>query len=285
MDAATAIKEPHEIPKRDLRFDLERPDMRTWHPAGLHVAHFWNALSIFFPLGETFFIEAVQHYAGRIQDPKLQREVRGFTSQEGIHSREHRRYNRALASAGLPVAQLERIVRWRIDVMRKYAPPIVQLAVTIALEHFTAMMAHVLLTHDDESLGGADPVMAATWRWHAIEETEHKAVAFDVYRAVCGTGPVAYFRRTFILLVTSVVFWLLVFLFHARLVAADGRLTDVRGWGKLFRFLWMKPGVLRRIIRPWFSYFRPSFHPWEHDNSDLVDGWKAAFAATGQAPA
>lgn len=34
----------------------------------------------------------------------------------------------------------------------------------------------------------------------------------------------------------------------------------------MVRFLWGKPGVLRKMIPEWFDYFRPGFHPWDHDN-------------------
>jgi predicted metal-dependent hydrolase len=42
---------------------------------------------------------------------------------------------------------------------------------------------------------------------------------------------------------------------------------------------------MRRIVRPWLAYFRPDFHPWQQDNLDHVERWKAAYAATGAAPA
>ncbi|MGH7820189.1 MAG: metal-dependent hydrolase, partial [Candidatus Binatia bacterium] len=171
-----AIPDAADIPKRDLRFDLDPVDLRTWHPEGLHVAHFFNALSIFFPEGESFFIDSVRRFADRVRSPRLRDEVKGFLGQEAMHSREHRRYNRALARAGLPAEALEKAVVKRLDLGRKLMSPEEQLAVTIALEHFTAIMAHTVLS-DERLLANAEPNMAAIWRWHAVEETEHKAVA------------------------------------------------------------------------------------------------------------
>src|SRR5262245_53945156 len=138
-----------EIARRDLRFDdVEQCDLRRWHAEGLHVAHFFNALSIFFPKGETFFIDSVRHFADRVRSPRLRQEVTGFVGQEAMHSREHRRYNRALAAAGLPVDRLEGKLTRRLDLVRSIASPEEQLAITIALEHFTAIMADTALAAD-----------------------------------------------------------------------------------------------------------------------------------------
>jgi predicted metal-dependent hydrolase len=273
-----------EIVRRDIRFDLDDCDMGAWHPAGRHVTHFFNALSIFFPEGETFFIESVRHYKDRIHSPRLAAEVKAFVGQEGVHSREHRRYNRALVRAGLPVERLEAHVAQHLETVRGRLSPAQALGVTIALEHFTAIMADALLSHDD-TLAGADPRLAAIWRWHAIEETEHKAVAYDVYAETVGTGVGAYLTRVQAMIGATLVFWFLVFRYHLALVRAEGVATDLRGWWSLFRFLWISPGGMRRIVRPWMSYFRRAFHPWEHDNVGHVERWKAAYAATGAAPA
>ena len=280
---ATAASDDSGIVRRDLRFGLEQCDLRTWHPAGLHVAHFFNALSVFFPEGEKFFIDSVRHFRERLGAEQLERDVKGFVGQEAMHSREHRRYNEALAAAGLPVAKLEAEVKHHLARVRKHGSPANSLAVTIALEHFTAIMADVLLS-DDGLLAGADRRMAAIWTWHAVEETEHKAVAYDVYEHVMGRGRAAYWRRVIIMLLTTIDFWQRVFRCHFALVRADGAAHDLRGWWKLTRFLWISPGGMRKLIRPWLTYFAGDFHPWQHDNSDLVERWMTT-AADGRVPA
>jgi predicted metal-dependent hydrolase len=268
------------IEKRDVRLDLAGRDVRRWHPDGLHVAHFWNALSIFFPEGEKLFIESVRHFRDRIRSPSLASEVAAFVGQEAVHSREHRRYNAVLAEAGLPVERLEERLRSFLAGVKRRASPIKLLAVTIALEHYTAIMAGHLLD-DDQALEGADERFAALWRWHAIEETEHKAVAYDLFDEVTQGARLGYVLRAVVMLVTTLIFWGFVFRYHFALVRADGGLTDVRGWGRLLRFLWVRPGVLRKIFRPWLTYFRRDFHPWQHDNHAHVEAWKAAYAERG----
>ncbi|HUE38136.1 MAG TPA: metal-dependent hydrolase [Candidatus Binatia bacterium] len=283
MPAETASPESLEIAKRDIEFEFPA-DMRRWHPEGLHVTHFYNALSLFFPEGESFFIDAVRHYKHVARDPKLAEEVKGFLGQEAMHSREHRRYNRALNEAGLPAKALEDRLLKHLDLVRESVSPAHALAITIALEHFTAILAHVLLS-DDRILGESDPRMAAIWRWHAIEETEHKAVAYDVYQAAVGEGLRAYLLRVSVMLMTTAIFWAHVSAYHFALIRREGAVTDVRGWWRLVRFLWIKPGGMWRMWRMWLEYFRPSFHPWQHDNHDYVDAWKAAYAQKGAVPA
>jgi predicted metal-dependent hydrolase len=226
----------------------------------------------------------VRHYRERIDSPALMRDVKGFVGQEAMHSREHRRYNAALERLGLPIAELDARVKTYLDQVRGRTTPEEQLAVTIALEHFTAIMAHTLLS-DERLLTGAEPHLAAIWRWHAVEETEHKAVAYDVYRLVAGEGTRAWVRRSIIMLLVTLDFWQRVFRYHFRLVRADGAAGDLRGWWRLFRWLWLSPGGMRQLVRPWLSYFRRDFHPWQHDNSGHVERWKAAYATSGLGPA
>jgi predicted metal-dependent hydrolase len=272
MSAPTELR----IEQRDLRFDFPAGELRTWHPEGLHVAHFFNAMSIFFPEGEKLFIEAVRHYRDRIEEPGLAAQVQGFVGQEAMHSREHRRYNEALAEAGLPVEKLEGWLKGFLGRVKKRTSPLEKLAITIALEHFTAILAGQVL---EDGVLGRQSGIADVWRWHAIEETEHKAVAYDVWEQVTGGAFSAYALRSVVMLSTTVIFWGLVFRYHWALVRADGASGDLRGWLRLGRFLWIRPGSLRRLVGPWARYFRRDFHPWQDDNRHLVESWKAGHAA------
>jgi predicted metal-dependent hydrolase len=267
--------------RRDLKFKLPRDRMRNWNAAGLHVSQFFNTLSIFFPSGERFFIESVRNYRDRVTDPELQKAVTAFIGQEAMHGREHIEYNQALDADGVPAAAMERLVI-RLLKVGKMLPKADQLAITIALEHFTAILADILL-REPRLLEGAEPRFAALWRWHALEETEHKAVAYDVYQAVIGKGFGAWLRRSVALAALTLIFWSLVVPFHLIIVARDGKLFDLKGWWTLVKFHWLTPGALRRIVLPYFDYYRPGFHPWQHDNREflsridsIADAYRAA---------
>jgi len=251
--------------RRDLKFKLPAERIHDWNAGGHHVSQFFNTLSIFFPSGERFFIDSVRNYRERITDAELQRAVSAFIGQEAMHGREHIEYNDALVAAGLPADAMERLVIALLKFAKKTLPKAEQLAITIALEHFTAILADVLL-REPKLLEGAEPRYAALWRWHALEETEHKAVAYDVYVAMLGKGPGAYIRRCVALAALTVIFWSLVIPFHLIIMARDGGLFNLKGWWTLFQYHWLKPGALRRIIPAYFDYYRPGFHPWQHDN-------------------
>jgi predicted metal-dependent hydrolase len=276
QDEVTMTTTPHVLPEvRNLKFAFDSEIPRDWHGGRQTITSFFNNLSVFFPAGEKFFIVSVKAHKQFITEPRLAEEARNFYSQEGIHSREHIRYNAVLKSQGYPVEAMEkrvdrllRRVAWLIPVRK-------QLAVTSALEHFTALMAHLML-RDAKVLEGAHPVMAGLWRWHAAEENEHKAVAFDVYKAAGGT----YIERCIVMVFATVIFWAKVFEHQVRLMHHDGTLFSWGEWRSLLSFLFVSPGAFRGLGALYFDYFRPSFHPWDLDNRDLLDSWKRELEAS-----
>jgi predicted metal-dependent hydrolase len=269
--------------RRDLKFRLPAERIADWQGEdGAHIAHFMNTLSLFFPVGERFFIDAVRQYRDRIADPELQKAVTAFIGQEAMHGREHEEYNEAMFAAVPATKSMERFVARFLKVLQERTPPRMRLSATIALEHFTAIMADGLL-RDPRLLEKADPRFAALWRWHALEETEHKAVAYDVWEVARGRGTGAYLERTAGLVAATAIFWAIAIPFYLRVIQAEGRLTDVRGWRRFVRYTFTEQGFLTRLVRPWADYFRRDFHPWDHDNrhyleqvDELVDGLKAA---------
>jgi len=264
-----------ELQVRNLRFDVGDEVPRYWHGGKRAITLFFDNLSIFFPAGERFFISAVKAHAGDVKDPELLEQTRAFCAQEGIHSREHIRYNEMLRAQGYPIEAMERRVERILARVTRRTKPRARLAATCALEHFTALLAHFVLS-DDRLLEGAHPVMAALWRWHSAEENEHKAVAFDVYRQAGG----GYVERVLAMIVATMIFWAKVFEHQVRLMRADGILFSGREWYALFRFLFIAPGGLTNLFLPYFEYYRPSFHPWQLDNRSLLEAWKNELAAS-----
>jgi hypothetical protein len=153
--------------------------------------------------------------------------------------------------------------------------PIDRLAATVALEHFTAMLADEFL-QDPIYASGMDPKHSELWLWHAVEETEHKAVAFDVYCAVGG----GYVRRTTMMCRMTAGLILSAAYLMGDLLWNDRKdLRPEHAWA-FVRWGFLSPGFFRKIVPSWLDFFRPGFHPWQKDNSNLIAAWKAARPGT-----
>ena len=260
--------------RRDYRFKLPAGRLRDWHRGSVPVSQFFNALSVFFPVGERFFISSVRHYRGGIRSAELRRAVTAFIGQEAMHGREHEAYNRLLADAGQPAAAFEHLVGNLLGLLQKTTPASWQLSATIALEHFTAILADRLLD-DRGMLDGADSAFRSLWLWHALEETEHKAVAYDVWREAMGDDAAAYSVRCGGMLLTSGAFVALVLGFSAVLIENDlaeqpGGRRRLAAYRALAVFLLGQGGLMRSGFPAWLDYFRGDFHPWQHDNRALL---------------
>ncbi|WP_394824542.1 metal-dependent hydrolase [Pendulispora albinea] len=255
--------------RRDLKFQLPADKVTTWHRGSEHLSHFVNTFSLFLPSGERFFIDAVRAYRYRVEDPVLKEEVMAFIAQEAMHGREHRALNDVFIAAVPEAEGIERFVTRLLAWLKHNAPRSYRLSGTIALEHFTAILADQVLS-DPRVLEGADPRYAAMLRWHALEETEHKAVAFDVWETVMGRGSRAYVLRCGGLLVATVVFWGIAIPSFLRVLRARGKLGDRAGWRLFKRHFVTETRFLPNLVKPWATYFRPDFHPWDHDNRHVL---------------
>ena len=261
---------------RDRRFGRDARQERWWL-AGDPIATAWfNALSATFPRGETLFIDAVKAFREGAP-PRLASEIRAFVKQEVNHTREHLAFNRAAVDAGYDLAEIDaRVERLLADVYAR--PKIAWLAVTMALEHFTAMFAHEFLSHP-EHFGGAEHEQAELWRWHAAEEIEHKGVAYDTW--LHATKDWSRWKRwkvkSLLMLVITKRFVTHRFRDAKELLAQDG----IAGWRATAGLLWYvfgKPGILRRIFPAWCAYFLPGFHPWNLDDRALIARYDSEFA-------
>ena len=267
---------PIEIIPRNRRFEFARDLPVDWHSGDPAITHFFDALSLTFPEGERFFVDSVRRFSDRIEDPQLKTAVDAFIKQESIHAREHVRYNNLLTDHGLDVAAVDRLMKVALKWARK-APPKFQLAITAALEHFTALFAEVILA-DEKLMADAHPHYQDLWRWHAMEEQEHKAVAFDVYQTIApGVG--GYLRRIFAMTIIAFDFWLEVTLLQAYLMAKRGKFWNGKSWGRAFRFLFWSPGLWPRLYKGVFDYYRPSFHPWSRDPGVEFWEWRKYYGA------
>lgn len=262
------------ITVRDERFNRGTNPRRWW--AGEPFGTAWhNALSATFPRGEAFFIEAVKaHREGA--DAKLDAEIRAFVRQEINHTREHIAFNRLAEDAGYDIKAIDTRVAEMLA-LTKDRPAIANLAVTMALEHYTAMMAAEFL-ENPAHFADADAEVRDMWRWHAAEEIEHKGVAFDTWNhATRDWTPGKRWRvRSLVMVSVTARFFKNRWTDSLELLAQDGITGWKAKWG-LFKYLTVSPGIVRRIFPAWLAYFKPGFHPWDHDDRDLIKLYEGDF--------
>jgi uncharacterized protein len=268
--AASFAKSPADlsITPRDRRFGRNEAQGRWWMNGDPVATAFYNALSVTFPRGEAMFIEAVKAHRDGLP-PKLEQEVRAFVQQEVMHSREHVAFNKRVVDAGYDISELEADVT-KVLKLIEGRPKILNLCVTIALEHYTAMMAQQFLI-DPNLFKGSEPEQRELWKWHAIEEIEHKGVAYDVWlHATKDWSRGKRWRvKTIMMLIVTTRFWPKRIKGMLNLLKQDG-LTGPRVWARIAWFMLGKPGIFRKLFLPWLSYFMPGFHPWNHDDRHLI---------------
>jgi hypothetical protein len=282
VTARSVTPEDLTITPRDRKFARDRTPAHWWNGGDPVATALYNALSATFPEGEAFFVESVRKFRDGAP-PKLADEIKAFTTQEAIHSREHAAFNKAAAEAGYDLKPLEDRVHWRLGLVAE-RPPIASLAATMALEHFTAILAHALLK-DSRHLAQAEPEAAALWKWHAAEEIEHKGVAYDTWLWATRDWP--RFKRwkvkAKVMLLVTRNFIVDRTLGSLELLRQDG-ITGPKAVAGLLWYMWVKPGMMRRIFSAWLKYFLPGFHPWNEDDRHLISGFDLG-GDYGQEPA
>ena len=256
------------IVPRDIRFGRDPDRARWWLNGDPYATAFYNALSVTFPKGEAFFCESVRAFREGTP-PKLAAEIQAFIKQEVIHSREHVAFNRHVVDQGYDVGLLEDDVQ-RSLALTKGRHPIGNLAATMALEHFTAILAHELIAHGPH-LDGGERQAVALWRWHAAEEIEHKGVAYDTWlHATREWGRWQRWKiKSLVMLKVTQAFVRARSRGMLHLLEQDG----LKGRRVKLRLAWYafgRPGMGRRVLLTWMTYFLPGFHPWMHDDRELI---------------
>lgn len=271
-------------------------------------AHMLAVLSGLFPDGEEMFIESVRHYRDRVTDPDLKRQVNAFIGQEVIHGRNHRKLNARLAELGYRSKVVEDSMaadamgltpgmKRFIWVISRVGPlkglyeqlderteddidPVFRLAMTAALEHYTAVMAEQLLTEGGLQYLFADPKLFRFFAWHAIEESEHRSVAFDVFELVGDEETRIQAMKLAGMGLAFITVW------HT----VAGVVKDERSWRGLglAKSLWRNrdnPLISKRFRKRIAEYYREGFHPLDHDTTELETIWRAWFDDGAPQPA
>ncbi len=257
-------RRPIPVRRMDFVFSPDIPE--NWADDNPVLTALLAGLSAVFPPGERYFIASVRRYVGQIDDPELRERVRGFIGQEANHTKEHIAFNEFLDARGLPILAMQRFVEKAIARVEAKNSPAQNLARTAALEHMTAFLATALLEYP-ELLDRVHPQVAALWAWHAIEEIEHRSVAFDVYKQCVGDE----WLRIRTMATVTVIFASLTTLRTVLVLRANGSLFDLPAWAGAIDVLFGRVGVLRRAMPLYRAYYRRNFHPDEYDNDRHVD--------------
>jgi len=271
------IKTRRTIPTRTVRtrrvaFDYAGDELPRHYVGGdLVMSHVVTNLSAMFPEGEDFFVRAVRHYRDRITDPQLKAQVAGFIGQEAMHGREHRSFNARLQELGYPTREVDRAVKWGLLFGEKVLPKRTQLAITAALEHYTATLAEVLLSSPEAQGMLNVEEIRSLMLWHALEESEHKSVAFDVYQEVNGN----HLRRVLVMDAVTAGFLTAIVASTVRSMLTDPATRSprrvVRSLTALRHSPFLTPAVLRHIR----DYNRRGFHPDDRDTAALMEQWRS----------
>jgi len=265
------------IEVRHVASPLSAETPRYWNGRDPFLTHFMNALSSTFPDGEAFFVRSVHHYRNRAASDEERERIRRFGQQEGIHARQHAAHVELLEAQGYPwiprVNRLaDRMMRWSNRRM-----PRTSLATTAGLEHLTAVLARQLMAFPEKWVAPMHPDMARLWRWHALEEAEHKAVAFDLLARVSPS----HLLRCAVLFAMTLGLLFEVWLRTAYFLAKDGLFFRPSVWWRGWRRL-AAPGPARTaLVRDYLAWYRRDFHPDQIDDAPLIAQTEAALRDEG----
>ncbi|MCH7329820.1 metal-dependent hydrolase [Acinetobacter modestus] len=261
------------ITVRQTQFKPEK--IKTHYTESTLMSHFLTALSMSFPQGERFFVETVRNVRDQIHDEQLQKDISGFIGQEAHHARAHEQFNQLVQSSEYHLKKFEKayeqeMIRLRTLSQRR------QLAATVALEHFTAMMAGYMLQYPNVMFKGLSENMKNLWLWHAVEEIEHKHVAFDVYQQVFAN--LAQRRRSMRTITVGFITSTIVMTSH---LAWQDRKNTLYSLAQLLKNAQTLLGLTQmtwRLLPDYLAFYKASFHPSEIDQQDLLTKAKGLLA-------
>jgi predicted metal-dependent hydrolase len=262
---------------RNVKFDFQDVNETHYINGNIFATHFTNALHVLFPEGEKFFIKSIKPFYGEIQSPELKEQARDFMAQEAIHHREHERFWDKLEEMGLKPRSFATAFKKSADVIERFVYFILPkksakkmaLSMTTGMEHYTALFGNQGLGNSEFLEPLYPKEMFMLLQWHAAEELEHKAVAFDVYKEIGGT----YAMRIWGMFFASTLFYTFAFTGMVYFIFQDKskslRALPQKFWDFIVNFSVKPEGAAGwRLL---FDYFKPSFHPDDHDNYHLAE--------------
>ena len=255
---------------REIDLDLKSTP-KYWWGDNPFMTHFMYGLSFSFPEGETLFVQAVKHFQQQIKSTELKRKVAVFIGQEAMHGRTHALLNRHLNQSNVAAEKIARVVdqgfKGLSHFLLKHSPRSA-LALTVALEHLTAIGAAEYF-RNDRFIEKFHPGVRSLFVWHAIEEIEHKAVAFDVYVEVGG----GYLRRVIWLAIGAGAVLIPIPVMFAMLYQ-ERQLSNLAAAKSWLRQLFGRQGLITSMVPDYLKGFSPTFHPNQIADRETVGKWR-----------
>ncbi len=260
---------PDDFEPKRIAFEFDGDLPKHWN-ATPNLTYFFNSLGILSPSFERLFILSVLNFRRNIKGGPLEKAMKAFLGQEAQHDHQIRRFTQVLEeNHNYPIKALEQKHLEFCKRLNDKCSPMFQLAMTMGAEHLIASFSDFHL-RDPAWLSSAHPQAQSLWRWHAIEEIEHKSVAFDIYHHLGGTYRM---KVAAMVVVTSVIGWMWLYNWFV-MAKKDKQLLKFSFWVDTFRFHGTRPGLFTQLVKPMFAYFKPSFHPWRANNNALVKTWR-----------
>jgi len=263
------LKEIPPIEVRKISLPFSDIDNKYFYNNNAIISTLLAYMSASFPGGEKGFIDSVRYYESAIDDPDLKNRVKSFIGQEGHHSHQHRRVNKALANIGLAADKVEESHAKRVTKDRQQWNPKNFLAYTVGMEHFTAIIAEYALKNP-EVFEPLSPSVRNLLLWHAVEEIEHKSVAFEVYETCVGGKT----RLNVMMAYGTILNLVRIGAGQFEILKETKEIPKFSDIGETMTLLFGKKGLITGITKPYLDFFKAGFHPWENGLIDSYDDWK-----------
>lgn len=256
---------PASFPVRRMDYNFENTP-KYWCANDPAMTHYFTGLSTLFPEGESYFVRSVRALREHAKlNEALDREISAFIGQEAMHSKEHHTFHTSAQQHGLNPESLEKVTGIVLKGLEKIFSKKWNLLVTVGLEHYTAVLVVSMMETVNEYM--TDKTIRDLWLWHSVEETEHKAVAFDLYEYLYGNGLNAYLPRVTIFTLSLILITGLSTIYQIVLMKRDKQLSNLKTWQNFFNFAAKQ---YKTFIPKFFEYYRYDFHPNQTNEKNLV---------------
>lgn len=259
---------PHRIA---VKFDESLP--KHWFGGSAFLSHMLNTWTAIFPDAERYFVRWSKKALANVSDPKIRKDIQGFIGQETMHATQHERLWELLRSQGYNLDPVIFFVeKVAFDWLEKALPDKINYALVAGLEHFTAMFGETYF-ENPELVEQMHPEMRRLFEWHAAEEIEHKAVAYDQLLAIDDS----YALRTGVMNAAVVGFYLVTLLNTLYFMAQDKSLFNPKEWLTMYDVFFGKYDLARKTFLKFLEYYKPDFHPWDNQNYHLAQPTLASY--------